>query len=161
MTIVLVDDEDAGATNRSSRIGGPNVSRSGPSIARKPRSRLAADRSGGCEILNRMVQHQGIDRSLSAISDPTRRRILERLGAGSATIGELAEPFGISLTGMRKHVQVLEDAGLVVTERIGRTRICTLGPERLDDVDAWIADYRRLLEKRLERLVKQLKQSRR
>ena len=106
-----------------------------------------------------MVQSRGIDRSLSAIADPTRRRILERLGEGSATLGELAEPFGISLTGMRKHVQVLEDAGLVASERVGRTRICTLGPERLDDVDAWIADYRRLLEKRLERLVRQLKQS--
>jgi DNA-binding transcriptional ArsR family regulator len=108
-----------------------------------------------------MVQNQGIDRSLSAIADPTRRQVLERLGESSATIGELAEPFGITLTGMRKHVQVLEDAGLVATERVGRTRICTLGPERLDDVDAWIADYRRLLAERLERLVRQLKQSRR
>jgi DNA-binding transcriptional ArsR family regulator len=108
-----------------------------------------------------MVQSHGIDRSLSAISDPTRRRILERLGEGSATISELAEPIGISLTGMKKHVQVLEDAGLVATERVGRSRICTLGPERLDDVDAWIGGYRQLLEKRLERLVRQLKQSRR
>jgi DNA-binding transcriptional ArsR family regulator len=108
-----------------------------------------------------MVQSQQIDRSLSAIADPTRRQILERLGEGSATISDLAEPFGISLTGMRKHVQVLEDAGLVASERVGRTRICTLGPERLDDVDAWIADYRRILEARLERLVQQLKRSRR
>jgi DNA-binding transcriptional ArsR family regulator len=106
-----------------------------------------------------MVQLHGIDRSLSAISDPTRRRILETLGEGSATISELAEPFGLTLTGMRKHIQVLEDAGLVATERVGRTRICTLGPERLDDVDAWIADYRRLLERRLKRLVRQLRQS--
>jgi DNA-binding transcriptional ArsR family regulator len=108
-----------------------------------------------------MVQREGIDRTLSAISDPTRRRVLERLGEGSATISELAEPFGISVTGMRKHVEVLEEAGLVASERVGRTRICTLGPERLDDVDAWIADYRRLLRERLDRLVKQLKQSRR
>ena len=108
-----------------------------------------------------MVQSQQIDRSLSAIADPTRRQILERLGEGSATISDLAEPFGISLTGTRKHVQVLEDAGLVASERVGRTRICTLGPERLDDVDAWIADYRRILEARLERLVQQLKRSRR
>ena len=108
-----------------------------------------------------MVQSQGIDRTLRAIADPTRRRVLERLGQGSATISDLAEPFGISLTGMRKHVQVLEDAGLVASERVGRTRICTLGPERLDDVDAWIADYRRMLEDRLERLVKQIKPSRR
>jgi DNA-binding transcriptional ArsR family regulator len=108
-----------------------------------------------------MVQRQQIDRTLSAIADPTRRQVLERLGEGSATISELAEPFGVSLTGMRKHVQVLEDAGLVATERVGRTRLCTLGPERLDDVDAWIAAYRQILEKRLERLVKQLKKSRR
>jgi len=107
-----------------------------------------------------MVQSQRIDLTLSAISDPTRRRVLERLGRGGATISELAEPFGISITGMRKHVRVLEDAGLVATERVGRTRVCTLGPERLDDVDAWIADYRQLLEQRLERLVKQLKRSR-
>ena len=107
-----------------------------------------------------MVQSKGIDRTLGAIADPTRRRVLERLGQGSATISDLAEPFGISLTGMRKHVQVLEDAGLVTSERVGRTRICTLGPERLDDVDAWIADYRRMLKDRLERLMKQIKQSR-
>ena len=116
--------------------------------------------SGLSGILNRMVQSHGIDRTLGAIADPTRRRVLERLGQGSATISDLAEPFGISLTGMRKHVQVLEDAGLVASERVGRTRICTLGPERLDDVDAWIADYRRMLKDRLERLMKQIKQSR-
>ena len=109
-----------------------------------------------------MVQYQTtVDRAFAALADPTRRAVLERLGVGSATISELAEPFGISLTGMRKHVKVLEDAGLVATERVGRTRICSLGPERLDDVDAWIADYRRMLEERLERLVKQLKRSRR
>jgi DNA-binding transcriptional ArsR family regulator len=108
-----------------------------------------------------MVQRQQIDLALGAISDPTRRQILERLGEGGATISELAEPIGISLTGMRKHVQVLENAGLVATERVGRSRVCTLGPERLDDVDAWIAGYRRMLEQRLERLVAQLKQSRR
>lgn len=108
-----------------------------------------------------MVQRQEIDRVLAAIADSTRRQVLERLGEGGTTVSELAEPAGISITGMRKHVQVLEDAGLVATERVGRTRICTLGPERLDDVDAWIADYRQLLDRRLERLVKQLKQSRR
>lgn len=108
-----------------------------------------------------MVQRQQIDLTLSAISDPIRRQVLERLGEGSATVSELADPFEITLTGMRKHVRVLEDAGLVATERVGRARICTLGPERLDDVDAWIADYRRILEKRLDRLVKQLKRSRR
>ena len=86
-----------------------------------------------------------------AIADPTRRQILERLGRGSATITELAEPFGISLTGVKKHVQVLEDAGLVSTEKVGRTRRCRLGPGRLDDARAWMDSHQRMLEERLDR----------
>ena len=104
------------------------------------------------ETLNQMVQYQPIDRTLAALADPTRRRVLERLGRGGATISELAEPAGISLTGMKKHVLVLEAAGLVSTEKIGRTRRCTLGPRRLDDVQAWIDAYRRMLDERLDRL---------
>ena len=77
--------------------------------------------------------------------------MLERLGRGSATITQLAEPFGISLTGIKKHVRVLEDAGLVATEKVGRTRVCRLGPRRLDDVSEWIALYRRMLDERLDR----------
>jgi DNA-binding transcriptional ArsR family regulator len=84
-----------------------------------------------------MVQYQPIDRTLAALADPTRRRVLERLGRGGATISELAEPAGISLTGMKKHVLVLEAAGL---------------PRRLDDVQAWIDAYRRMLDERLDRL---------
>jgi DNA-binding transcriptional ArsR family regulator len=98
-----------------------------------------------------MVQHQPIDRTLSALADPTRRRVLERLAGGSATITELAEPVGISLTGMKKHVQVLEQAQLVTTEKVGRARQCTLGPRRLEDLEAWIASHRRMLEERLDR----------
>jgi DNA-binding transcriptional ArsR family regulator len=98
-----------------------------------------------------MVQHQPLDRTLSALADPTRRAVLERLGAGGATITELAEPFGISLTGMKKHVRVLEEAGLVATEKVGRERRCVLGPRRLDDVEAWVATYRQMLETRLDR----------
>ena len=98
-----------------------------------------------------MVQHQEIDRTFSALADPTRRDLLERLGRGSATISELAEPYGISLTGCKKHVQVLEDAGLVSTEKVGRVRRCSLGPRRLDDVEQWIGSYRRMLEERLDR----------
>jgi DNA-binding transcriptional ArsR family regulator len=98
-----------------------------------------------------MVQHQEIDRTFSALADPTRRDLLERLGRGSATISELAEPYGISLTGCKKHVQVLEDAGLVSTEKVGRARRCSLGPRRLEDVEAWIGIYRRMLEERLDR----------
>jgi DNA-binding transcriptional ArsR family regulator len=98
-----------------------------------------------------MVQYQQIDRTLSAIADPTRRGVLERLGRGSATISELAEPFGISLTGMKKHVRVLEEAELVTTEKVGRSRRCSLGPRRLDDVQEWMETYRRMLDERLDR----------
>jgi DNA-binding transcriptional ArsR family regulator len=98
-----------------------------------------------------MVQYHPIDRTLAALADPTRRGILERLGRGNATISELAAPFGISLTGCKKHVQVLEDAELVRTRKVGRVRECSLGPRRLDDVEAWIGTYRRMLDERLDR----------
>ncbi len=98
-----------------------------------------------------MVQYQPIDRTLAALADPTRRGILERVGRGSATITELAQPYGISLTGMKKHVQVLEDAGLVTTEKVGRTRQCTAAPRGLEDVREWTDAYRRMLEERLDR----------
>ena len=102
-------------------------------------------------ILNLMVQYQDIDRTFAALGDPTRRSVLERLGLGSATITELAEPFGISLTGMKKHVRVLEEAGLVTTEKVGRARLCSAGPRRLDDVQIWTQTYRQMLEQRLDR----------
>jgi DNA-binding transcriptional ArsR family regulator len=107
--------------------------------------------SRGCAILNPMVQYSQVDRTLAALADPTRRGVLERLGGGSATITELAEPFGISLTGIRKHVRVLEDVELVATEKVGRTRRCSLGPRRLEDVQEWIETYRRMLDERLDR----------
>lgn len=100
-----------------------------------------------------MVQYQGqLDRTFAALSDPTRREILKRLGRGRATISELAEPFGISLTGLKKHVQVLEEAELVRTEKLGRTRWCSLGPQDLAEVQRWIAGYRLMLDERLDRL---------
>jgi DNA-binding transcriptional ArsR family regulator len=100
-----------------------------------------------------VVQYQAeLDTTFAALSDPTRRGILERLGRGRATVSELAEPVGISLTGMKKHLQVLEGAGLVTTEKVGRTRFCTLGPQDLDEVQRWIAGYRLMLEERLDRL---------
>jgi DNA-binding transcriptional ArsR family regulator len=102
-------------------------------------------------MLNRMVQYPPIDRTFAALADPTRRSVLERLGRGSATITELAEPFGISLTGMKKHVRVLEEAELVTTEKVGRQRQCSLGPRRLDDVSEWVESYRRMLDERLDR----------
>jgi DNA-binding transcriptional ArsR family regulator len=100
-----------------------------------------------------MVQYPAkLDTAFGALADPTRRGILERLGRSDAGISELAEAFDITLTGIKKHVGVLEAAGLVTTEKIGRVRRCRLGPRRLDDVSAWIATYRRMLEGRLNRL---------
>ncbi len=86
-----------------------------------------------------MVQYlTTVDRAFAALADPTRRAVLERLGGGSATIGELAEPFGMSLTGMRKHVRLLEEADLVVTEKIGRARNCTLVPYAFQGISTWL-----------------------
>ncbi|TCB98427.1 ArsR family transcriptional regulator [Micromonospora zingiberis] len=100
-----------------------------------------------------MVQQDArLDRIFSALADPTRRQVLARLGTAPATISDLAEPFAISLTGMTKHVRVLEEAGLVVTEKVGRSRRCRLGTERLDDAMAWISFYQRLWERRLDGL---------
>src|SRR5215211_1934558 len=98
-----------------------------------------------------MVQYRQIDRTLGAIADPTRRAVLERLGrGGDATISELAEPFEISLTGMKKHVGILERAELVTTEKVGRARRCRLGPRRLDELESWIQSYTQMLEARLD-----------
>lgn len=75
-----------------------------------------------------------------------------RLGSSEASISDLAVGFAMTLTGLKKHVHVLEEAGLVTTEKIGRVRHCRLGPRRLDDVASWVAAYRNLLEQRLDRL---------
>jgi DNA-binding transcriptional ArsR family regulator len=93
-----------------------------------------------------------LDRTFVALADPTRRGILERLGTGDATIGDLAERFAMTRTGAAKHVRVLEDAGLVATRKEGRVRTVTVGPERLDDVARWIDGYRTAIEARLDRL---------
>jgi DNA-binding transcriptional ArsR family regulator len=87
-----------------------------------------------------MVQYWAtVDRAFVALADPTRRAVLERLGAtGSATISELAEPFGMSLTGMRKHVRLLEEAELVTTEKIGRVRRCMLAPYAFEGISTWL-----------------------
>ena len=111
------------------------------------------------DILNQVVQYPPIDRTFAALADPTRRGVLERLAHGSATITELAEPFGISLTGMKKHVQVLEDAKLVATEKLGRARRCSLGPQRLEDVQEWVEMYRRMLDERLDRFGEMLERT--
>jgi DNA-binding transcriptional ArsR family regulator len=101
-----------------------------------------------------MVQYQGerIDKAFGAMADSTRRAVLSRLAAGSATISELAAPFGMSLTGMKKHVAVLEEAGLVATEKVGRQRRCSLDPAGPDPAEWWIEQHRAALESRLDRL---------
>jgi DNA-binding transcriptional ArsR family regulator len=99
-----------------------------------------------------MVQSQVLDRTFSALSDPTRRDILERLSDGPASISELARPYGISLPGVLKHIHILEEANLVTTEKRGRTRECRLGPGYIDEVTRWIHRYRHHWEHRLDRL---------
>jgi DNA-binding transcriptional ArsR family regulator len=99
-----------------------------------------------------MVRYSVLDRSFSALSDPTRRDILERLARGPATISELAQPLDISLPGLMKHVRILEHAQLVSTVKRGRTRQCQLGSEHLDDAARWIQTYQRRWERRLDRL---------
>jgi DNA-binding transcriptional ArsR family regulator len=99
-----------------------------------------------------MVQYSPIDSSFAALADPTRRGILELLGRGDASITDLAVQFGMTLTGMKKHVQILEDAGLVETEKVGRVRTCRLGGGRLALESAWIDTYQQLVDARLDRL---------
>jgi DNA-binding transcriptional ArsR family regulator len=105
-----------------------------------------------------MVQYPDarLDASFAALSDATRRGVLERLGRGDASITDLAATFHMTLTGMRKHVGVLEQAQLVTTEKVGRVRTCRLGPRQLEDETAWIEAQRRLWDERfaaLERVV--------
>ena len=102
-----------------------------------------------------MVQYQ-LDRTFAALSDPTRRAILERLQHGSATISELAAPFEMTLTGLKKHVRVLEEAELVTTEKVGRARTCSLGPKTLEEEGDWIEGYRHSLAARYDRLAELL-----
>jgi DNA-binding transcriptional ArsR family regulator len=87
-----------------------------------------------------MVQYQSdVDRVFAALADPTRREVLERLSAGRATISELAEPYGMSLTGMKKHIGLLENANLVITEKVGRARQCRLVPYAFEGISVWLA----------------------
>ena len=89
--------------------------------------------------MNLVVQYSAtVDRAFAALADPTRRAVLERLGAGSASISELAEPFGMSLTGMRKHIRLLEEAQLVRTEKVGRVRRCMLAPYAFEGINTWL-----------------------
>src|SRR5215471_6643062 len=116
-------------------------------------ARLACPQSV-CYILNLMVQYSRVrlDASFAALSDATRRGVLEQLGRADASITDLAEKFHMTLTGMKKHVGVLEHAGLVTTEKIGRVRTCKIGPRRLEEETAWIERYRQLWAARFDEL---------
>ncbi|MBI5088851.1 MAG: helix-turn-helix transcriptional regulator [Actinobacteria bacterium] len=109
-----------------------------------------------------MVQyHADLDVSLAALADPTRRGVLEQLGREDASITALAERFHMTLTGMKKHVSVLEEAGLVVTEKVGRVRTCRVGARRLEEAAAWIERYHQLWDARfgeLDQVIEDLKQ---
>ena len=108
-----------------------------------------------------MVQYQSrLDATFAALSDVTRRGVLERLAGADASITDLAERFRMTLTGMKKHVSVLEEAGLVTTEKVGRVRTCRLGPRRMEEEAAWIERHRQLWDARfdaLDTIVDQLK----
>lgn len=113
-----------------------------------------------------MVQYTNarLDASFAALADVTRRGVLEQLGRAEASITDLAAKFNMTLTGMKKHVGVLEDAGLVITEKIGRVRTCKIGPRRLEEEMAWIAKYRQLWAERfdeLDKVVEELKRKER
>jgi DNA-binding transcriptional ArsR family regulator len=112
--------------------------------------------------LNPMVQYSSarLDASFAALSDATRRGVLQQLGRADASITELAEKFHMTLTGMKKHVGVLERAGLVATEKVGRVRTCKLGPSRLESETAWMEGYRQVWASRfeeLDRVIEELK----
>ncbi|WP_437991700.1 ArsR/SmtB family transcription factor [Sorangium sp. So ce145] len=110
-----------------------------------------------------MVQYSSarLDASFAALSDATRRGVLEQLGRADASITDLAEKFHMTLTGMKKHVGVLERAGLVTTEKVGRVRTCKLGPRGLDEEMAWIERYRQLWAARFDELDKVIEELKR
>ena len=133
-----------------------------PKGGSQPRSAPLACRQSVCYILNHMVQYSqaGFDVSFAALSDATRRGVLEQLGRADASITDLAQKFRMTLTGMKKHVGVLEQAGLVTTEKLGRVRTCKLGLRRLEEEAAWIESYRQLWDARfdaLDQVVEELK----
>src|SRR5687768_397299 len=120
-----------------------------PTAVRHP-LRVAA----GSSILSHMVQYSParFNASFAALADATRRGVLDQLARGDASITDLADKFEMTLTGMKKHVGVLELAGLVITEKVGRVRTCRIGPSRLEEEMEWIARYRQVWDARFEAL---------
>ena len=145
------------SASRWGRFGGRQLA------AQRARPPLAC-RQSVRYIMNHMVQYMkarlDLDAAFAALSDATRRGVLEQLGRADASITELAEKFHMTLTGMKKHVGVLEQAGLVTTEKVGRVRTCKLGLRRLEEEVAWIERYRQLCDARfdeLDKVVEELK----
>jgi len=134
-------------------IGGTSASARSSNRSSR-RSKLTLELPLAPCILNHMVHRSSasLDASFGALSDATRRGVLEQLGRADASITDLAETFHMTLTGMRKHVGVLEQAGLVTTEKVGRVRTCTLGVRRLEEAAAWIERYHLLWSARFEAL---------
>ena len=161
LTLIAHRHTGLGSPNRSN----PHRDAGGISGGRRPATGVRpplACRQSFCYILNRVVQYSRahLDASFAALSDATRRGVLEQLGRADASITDLADKFHMTLTGMKKHVGVLEQAGLVTTEKVGRVRICKLGPRRLEEETAWIERYRQLWDARfdeLDRVVEELK----
>jgi DNA-binding transcriptional ArsR family regulator len=124
---------------------------------------LLARRQPACYTLYQMVKYSqaGLDASFAALSDATRRGVLEQLGRSDTSITELADKFHMTLAGMMKHVGILEQAELVTTEKVGRVRTCKLGARRLEEETAWLEQHRQLWDARfdeLDRVVQELKQ---
>jgi DNA-binding transcriptional ArsR family regulator len=130
--------------------------------AARARPPLACRRSAW-HILSRLVQYSKacLDASFAALSDATRRGVLEQLGWADASITDLAGKFHMTLTGMKKHVGVLEQAGLVTTEKVGRVRTCKLGPHRLEEETVWIERHRQLWSSRFDELEEVLEELKR
>lgn len=134
----------------------PSVdSRSGTAIGGLVRKDARLQIRGARHTVNHMVHYQArLDTTFAALSDVTRRGVLEQLGSSDASITDLAQRFHMTLTGMKKHVSILEDAGLVITEKVGRVRTCRLGQRRLEEEAAWIEQHRQLWSARFDALDK-------
>jgi DNA-binding transcriptional ArsR family regulator len=105
-------------------------------------------------MVKQMLQQAAdpLDRVFQALADPTRRAMVERLSGGAASVSELARPFAMSLPAVVQHVQVLEAAGLVSTQKVGRVRVCSVAPDSLRGAEAWMQERRSVWEARLDRL---------
>ena len=111
-----------------------------------------AARTAGCGVGKLKKKAPDIDRVFHALGDPTRRAMVEKLSEGPVSVSRLAEPFGISLTAVVQHLQILEESGLVRTEKTGRVRTCSIDPAGLAAAQRWIGDRRSLWDRRLDSL---------